>query len=243
MLSEFRSCAVPFARNPFDELFASVRFEDTGQGRQGAVLVRPDDAGVPLVRTTTRYQRPAQTFRPVHLRLAEQLGRFDNALVECYASAYATMGSHSDQALDLAHGSTIAVFSCYRDPAQPPRKLLVESKEVAGRTFEVPLTHLTAVVFSLDTNRRHRHRIVLDAPGRRLDNRWLGFTFRTSATRVRWRDGRAELADGTPLTLADDDQRSEFYRLRGRENRELDFAYPRITYTLSESDLSPPDEL
>ena len=43
------------------------------------------------------------------------------------------------------------------------------------------------------------------------------------------------------LTLADDDQRREFYHLRSRENNETDFAYPRLTYTISESDLMPPE--
>ena len=44
----------------------------------------------------------------------------------------------------------------------------------------------------------------------------------------------------TRLTLADDEQRREFYRLRRRENNETDFTYPRMTYTISESDLMPP---
>ncbi|KAB2389984.1 hypothetical protein F9B16_01700 [Actinomadura montaniterrae] len=46
--------------------------------------------------------------------------------------------------------------------------------------------------------------------------------------------------EGARLTLADDEQRREFYRLRRRENNETDFAYPLLTYTVSESDLMPP---
>lgn len=39
---------------------------------------------------------------------------------------------------------------------------------------------------------------------------------------------------------ADEEQRSEFYRLRRRENKETDFVYPPLTYTVSDSDLVPP---
>ena len=73
------------------------------------------------------------------------------------------------------------------------------------------------------------------------ENPWLGLTFRTSKTIVRHRDGRAHFHDGTRLTLADDEQRRELYRLRHRENNEVDFSYPRISYTVSESDLMPPE--
>ncbi|MEU9718688.1 hypothetical protein [Streptomyces sp. NPDC047976] len=234
----------------FAELFASVRWEDVGKGRQGAVLTRPDESGgVPLVRTTTRYGSPAQRFRPVHERLArrirEQLALpagFNNALIENYTDAYRTMGGHSDQALDLADGSFIALYSCYRDPdAGPPRKLMFEAKGEGGEAFEVPLVHNGVVAFSVGTNRRYRHRIVLDAAApAAADNRWLGVTFRTSKTLVRFRDGHAHLPGGARLVPADEDQSREFYRMRRRENHETDFSYPPLTCTVSESDLVPP---
>lgn len=235
--------------NPFEELLASIRWEDVGTGRQGAVLTRIDEAGgVPVVRTT-RYRTPPQPFRPVHERLARRIQEvaslpvgFNNALIETYTNAYTTMGGHSDQALDLADGSFIALFSCYEHPerADPPRKLLVESKG-GGEGAAITLAHNSVVVFSVDANRRLRHKIVLNASARAPENRWLGVTFRTSKTVVRFRDGRAYLPDGAPLTPADDEQRREFYKLRRRENDEADFTYPRITYTVSESDLMPPD--
>src|SRR3954452_690723 len=164
MTGWIRSYALPTEGNLFEELLASVRFEDVGKGRQGAVLVKIDETrGVPLVRTTTRYGAAAQRFRPVHERLAQQIQQsaslpagFNNALIENYTNAYATMGSHSDQALDLADGSSIALFSCYERPemAKPPRKLLVEPKGSGGDSVEVPLTHNSVVVFSVDANRR-----------------------------------------------------------------------------------------
>nr|WP_285545422.1 alpha-ketoglutarate-dependent dioxygenase AlkB [Streptomyces lavendulae] len=241
--------ALPAGEDLFAELFASVRWEDVGRGRQGAVLTRPDESGgVPLVRTTTRYGSPAQRFRPVHERLArrirEQLALpagFNNALIENYTDAYRTMGAHSDQALDLADGSFIALYSCYRDPDPgPPRKLVFEGKGDGGEGFEVPLVHNGVVAFSVGTNRRYRHRIVLDAPGPASDNRWLGVTFRTSKTLVRFRDGHAHLPGGACLVPADEDQSREFHRMRRRENHETDFAYPPLAYTVSGSDLVPP---
>ncbi|RAG84335.1 hypothetical protein DN069_17790 [Streptacidiphilus pinicola] len=247
---EILSCALPTEESLFAELSASVRWEVVGKGRLGATLTKVDEAGgVPLVRTTTRYGSPAQRFRGVHERLAQRIQEcagipvgFNNALIESYTNAYTTMGSHSDQALDLADESFIAVFSCYQHPeVGPPRKLIVESKGAEGETFDVPLAHDTVVTFSVESNRRLRHKIVLDAPGGAADNQWLGVTFRTSKTLVRFRDGQAHLPQGARLTSADDEQRQEFYRLRRRENSETDFVYPPLSYTISDSDLMPPD--
>ncbi|POM27475.1 hypothetical protein BTM25_18900 [Actinomadura rubteroloni] len=245
---EVVSYDLPTEENLFTELSASVRWEDVGKGRRGAVLTRTDADGVPLVRTTTRYNAPAQRFREVHERLAQQIQEhaalpvgLNNALIENYTNAYRKMGGHSDQSLDLAEGSFIAVFTCYRHPeAGPPRKLIFEPKESDGETFEVSLAHNSVVVFSVDTNRRLKHKIVLDAPVQAAENEWLGVTFRTSKTLVHFRDGHPHLPEGVRLTLADDEQQHEFYRLRRRENNETDFVYPPLTCTISASDLMPP---
>lgn len=246
---EILSCTVPTEEDLFAELSTSARLEDVGKGRRGAVLTRIDaSGGVPLVRTTTRYGSPTQRFRAVHERLARRIEEraglsvdFNNALIESYTNAYTTMGLHSDQALDLADDSFIAVFSCYEHPgASPPRKLVFEPKKSEGEKFEIPLTQNGVVVFSVDANRRLRHKIVLDAPGRTADNQWLGVTLRTSKTFLRFRDGQAYLPQGERLVSADDEQSREFYRLRRRENKETEFVYPPLTYTVSESDLMPP---
>ncbi|GAA5134637.1 alpha-ketoglutarate-dependent dioxygenase AlkB family protein [Pseudonocardia adelaidensis] len=246
----FPTYNVPTPGNLFAELSASARTEDLGKGRRGAVLVVADGLrGVPIVRTTTAYTLPAQCFRPIHSTLAQQIRAraslavpFNNALLEIYTRAYPKMGAHSDQALDLDDAGVIALFSCYERPeAEPSRRLMVESKEPGEPSFVIPLLHGQVVVFSADTNRRFRHRIVLDPETADPDNRWLGITFRTSKTYVHVRDGRPHLADGTPLTLADKEDRHEFLRLRRRENQEIDFVYPRVTYTMSPSDLWPPE--
>ncbi|MFG2874532.1 hypothetical protein ACGFYU_05870 [Streptomyces sp. NPDC048337] len=240
---------LPTDENLFAELFASVRWEDVGKGRRGATLTKVDEAGgVALVRTTTRYGSPPQRFRAVHERLAQQIQEraaipvgFNNALIESYTNAYTTMGSHSDQALDLANESFIALFSCYQHPdAIQRRKLIFESKEPGGDRFEIPLAHNSIVAFSVASNRQLRHKIVLDISVQAEDNQWLGVTFRTSKTLVRFRDGHAYLPQGARLMSADDEQRREYYQLRRRENQESDFIYPLLTYTISESDLMLP---
>lgn len=249
-MGEMRSYTLHTDGNLFDELLTSVRFEAVGKGRQGAVLIKIDKTGsIPIVRTTTRYNAPAQRFQSVHDQLAQQIQAraslaigFNNALIENYTNAYTTMGSHSDQALDLAPESLIAVFSCYKHPesANPSRKLRVELKESCSDNIDIPLTHNSVVLFDLDTNRRLKHKIVLDRSVQMSENQWLGITFRTSKTLVRFRDDYPYFLDDTRLTLANDEQRQEFYHLRHRENNEMDFTYPRITYTISESDMMPP---
>ncbi|MGW5437801.1 alpha-ketoglutarate-dependent dioxygenase AlkB [Nocardia asteroides] len=243
-----RVFALPGTADLYTELSTSVRWEDLGKGRRGATLTKPDEAGgVPLVRTTTRYGHPAQLFQPVHENLARRIQAraglavgFNTALIERYTNAYVTMGAHSDQALDLSEESSIAVYSCYRDPvADAPRRLVFDAK-ASGEKFDIPLNHHSVVVFSVATNRLLKHKIVLDGPARGTDNEWLGVTFRTAKTLIRFRDGHPHLGPGSRLTLADDDQRAEFYRLRRSENDESDFRYPPLTYTVSASDLLPP---
>jgi hypothetical protein len=247
---EFRSYQLPAADPPFVELMASVQFDDVAKGRRATVLVKGGDPGgdpgaIPIVRTTTPYRAAAQRFGAIHDRLAQQIRRIaslscdvNNALVEHYTNAYATMKRHSDQALDLAPGSSIAIYSCYRDPRAPSRRLVVKAKEPDGPAFELPLAHGSVVVFDLDTNRRFTHTIALSANA--AENDWLGITFRTSKTFVRFVDGHPHLSSGARLTIASDEQRRELFQLRRRENEELDFTYPPISYTISESDLRPP---
>ena len=163
--------------------------------------------------TTSSSPPPPPTTTTSSPPLSSSSSCFNNALIECYTNDYTTMGAHSDQALDLAEGSTIAVYTCYRYPERakrPPRKLVIESKELGGdvdgsgrRCFEIPLIHNSVVLFSLDTNRRFRHKIILDTTHRSLstssatssagrrcaqveENEWLGMTLRTSKTFVQF---------------------------------------------------------
>jgi len=214
-------------------------------------LVKPHSTrGVPIVRTTTKYNAPAFCFQNVHTRLAEQIQKsaslpaeLNNALIETYTNAYTTMGFHSDQDLDLEDETDVAVFSCYKHPElarTAPRKLIVESKEANGGRFEIPMAHNSVVVFSHATNRRFKHKIVLDTASKPADNEWLGVTFRTSKTFVKSINGKPHFEDGTPLTKATAEQQREFYSLRSQENASIGFEYSPLSYTISDSDLMPP---
>eukprot|EP00039_Didymoeca_costata_P023834 m.8485 g.8485 ORF g.8485 m.8485 type:complete len:708 (+) comp3907_c0_seq1:268-2391(+) len=249
---EFRCIAIPHDQNLFQELLTSVKFEAVIKGRQGTVIVdQHKELGTPIVRTTTKYFDPAQTFQPVHRELAQRIKTagdlpfdFNNALVERYQNLYAKMGAHSDQAQDLAEGSHIGVFSCYKFPElakTPPRKLVVEAKDPDGPKFEIPMAHNTAVVWSLETNRKYRHKIVLDTDSQPPENEWLGVTFRTSSSYVTIdKDKGVACLNGFELTLADHKRRQEFFQLRSQENKETDFEWPLLTYSISPSDLMPP---
>lgn len=265
---DFTSFMVPSissADNLFDELASSISFEYAGKGRLGAVLVKGDATrGTPIVRTTTQYTSPAFCFQSIHSELAQHIQNliisssstsiplfdFNNALIEKYTNSYTTMGFHSDQALDLAEGSCIAVFSCYKYPDQrqgSSRKLVIESKDPnGGQSFEVPLRHHSVVVFSVDTNKLFKHKIVLDHSAEPCqDQEWLGITFRTSKTFVQYKEGKVgELSvyfeDGSPLNVADEKQRKAFYKLRREENEQTDFVYPTVAYTISDSDVLLP---
>jgi len=247
----------------YSELLKSAVMEDVCKGRKGAVLVKPDELrGVPIVRTTTKYHRPAQCFKPVHDRLTEQIQeqiqrsasslpgfRFNNALIEHYDEGYATMGFHSDQALDLEEDSYIALFSCYKNPSaladtnSAPRKLIVQSKEGTGpkEPTEIPMLHNSVIIFSMETNKTFQHKIVLDSTAEGgADNPWIGVTFRVSKTFVRFNGGEVFFQDGTPLRLANRQQSQEFFRQRKLENRQESFRYENIDFTISKSDLVLP---
>jgi len=236
--------------NLFNDLYSSVKFEILGKGRVGTVLVKPDGVrGVPIVRTTTNFSQPAICFGEIHDRLVTQIqaagsleGGFNNALIESYTNDYTKMGFHTDLALDLEPDSHIALYSCYKDQESTmrPRSLIVESKDEAKNKLEIPLTHDSVVIFSVDSNQKTRHKIILSHAKKGDGNPWLGITFRRSATYVQHQEESVQFENGTPLTLADDNQKRAFFPLRRRENREVDFSYPTISYTISESDLMPP---
>jgi len=245
----FRQYALDVDGELFAKLSSAAPLEPVAKGRIGGVLVDVSDArGTPLVRTTTSYTQAAAALSTAHCAVADKIRDvaslptpFNNALVEVYDNASFKMGMHSDQALDLVEGSVIALFSCYEDPhaRAPLRRLVVQSKG-GGDAVDIPLPHGSVVVFDVDTNRRFKHKIVLDVGQQPLENRWLGITFRTSKTFIRHGADGPVFADGAPLTLAGDDERQRFVRLRRRENCEPDFVYPRLTTTLSAGDLLPP---
>ena len=251
----FISFVLDLKPGTFERFQKGVNFEDVTKGRKGNHLVDATERGVPIVRTTTQYTKPAHRFSEAHHELVDAIldaapldvSRFNNALIEVYDRAYYKMGYHSDQALDLARGSCIALYSCYENPESRAalRTLKVKDK-VSNEEHSILLEHNSVVLFSLETNTAHAHKIVLDPvpspSSSEPDNRWLGITFRRSETFVRFEDGRPMLENGEQFLLADEDQRKAFYRLRGQENRSMDFDYPALDYTINAADLLEPIE-
>lgn len=257
----FYQLKLPLANDFFPELSSSIDFEEVGKGRLGNHLVKTGDAGIPLVRTTSKYDKPAHQFSDTHDLIANSIISaakniaelqnasiaFNNALIEIYNKDYFKMGYHSDQVLDLAGDSYVALFSCYERPTEvsPPflRRLKVKNK-ITNEIHEFLLANNSVILFPLSTNSKYHHKIVLDASTNQKDllpdNRWLGITFRQSKTFIHFQNNLPYFANGDALKLANEDQQREFYSLRSKENKSLDFDYPSITYTLSNSDILLP---
>jgi hypothetical protein len=221
----FEKFILDIQHNIFDQLASASQFEDVNSGRTGTTLIDYQEGIIPLVRTTTKYTKPNQSFSPIHYDLIEKIKlasnkqvTFNNALAEIYTDDYRSMGYHSDQALDLASDSYICVFSCYDNPTDLVRKLIIKNK-ITDKSSEISLDHNSIVLFSTSTNREHLHKIVLDVQelsrsvskstvnqpqsSKRVSKsthksqkniststqtKWLGITFRLSKTFIKFDD-------------------------------------------------------
>lgn len=259
--SGFYKIALPLEKNLFTELFHSIDFESLAKGRLGNNLVRVDGKGVPIVRTTTKYNIPAHNFSAVHNIIVDCINNaitntnlydipipyFNNALIEVYDCSYSKMKYHSDQSLDLAADSYIGLFSCYAQPdklsEQDLRRLMIKDK-ITNEESEISLTHNSVTLFSLEMNAKFLHKIVVkpmpDLKQMVSDNKWLGITFRKSKTYIQFNDNLPHFSNGDQLELANEGQESEFFKLRGQENKIINFVYPYLTYTLSVGDMLIP---
>lgn len=257
----FHKITLGLKTNLFNELLSVTTFESIAKGRIGNHLVNVDDNGIPIVRTTTKYNIPAHNFSTIHHMIVECINDtirkdnltgvpapyFNNALVEVYDANYSKMNYHSDQSLDLDNDSYIGLFSCYEKPdelsEQHIRKLKIRDK-VSNEEFEYSLTHNSVILFSTATNTKFLHKIVLDAvPNSKplaADNKWLGITFRKSKTYIQFENNLPHFSNGKLLELANKEQETAFYKLRGEENRNLNFVYPDLTYTVNVADTMKP---
>ena len=224
----------------FTELSTTTQFEPITKGRNGAVLVNVQDGVIPIVRTTTIYKNPAQKFLPIHHTIIQEIStitglplKFNNILSEIYGHTYHTMNYHSDQALDL--DSYICIFSCYSTPHTKTLRTLKLKEKATNKLSEIILDHNSCILFSMTDNTNFLHKIILDRPGTDL---WLGLTFRWSKTYIRFINGLPYF-NGTDslLRLATEEEKKQFYKLRGEENRSIEYTYPELDYTISESDL------
>jgi hypothetical protein len=235
--------------NLFDELLTSTEFDDVIKGRQGAVLVDYKNEIAPIVRTTTSYNNSAQRFLPIHYDIISKIKEkfkdvkdlyLNNALIEVYESIYYKMGFHTDQSLDLKKDSYICLFSCYENETIPKdvRKLQIKNK-TTKEVSEVSLDHNSVVLFSTSTNQEHVHKIVLDQNSKST-NRWLGITFRLSDTFIKFNEGVPYIYPSDKvLRMATTNDKKEFYKHKSSENSNSEYEYPKLEYTISESDIMP----
>lgn len=230
--------------NLFNDLSTSVDFEDITIGRKGAILIDNNNNLIPIVRTTTNYNKPAQKFKDIHHKLIDMIRKvsnndnlkFNNAMIELYDSRYKKMGYHTDQSLDLEDNSYICIFSCYDDiPATEIRKLKVKNK-LSNNEFEFSLEHNSLIIFSTETNKKHQHKIILDKST--VNKKWLGITFRLSKTYIKFDNNIPYFyPDNIILKMATDEERKQFMKLKGLENSNVEYTYPKIAYTISSNDL------
>jgi len=233
----------------FEELEKSSVFEPVAKGRKTAnVYMEEKDGLIPIVRTTTCYKNPLQKMKPRHVEIVHKINeqypnqvyRSNNAMIEVYTQPYTKMGWHSDQALDLYPYSYIGVFVCCNNPnSTNPPLLLVKPKDGNdGSVQEIPMNHHSAIVFSTEFNSTHLHRITLQCSPR---EEWMFITFRYSLRLIYFKNEIPYFdRDDTPLVLANETQKKEFYREKKMENTNSRWEYIPISYTVSPSDLIHP---
>lgn len=223
---------------------ACSKFENITEARKGAILVDYKDNKIPIVRTTTIYNDPVQLFQPIHYDIIQKIKdiamkndlEFNNAMVEIYEPKYYKMGFHSDQALDLANDSYICLFSCYEHNNLTNIRTLEIKEKGTNINYMIDLTHNSIVLFSLETNSRYLHKIILNKAT--TNNKWLGITFRLSKTFIYFINEIPYFYNTIArLQIATDNQKKDFYKCRSEENKSIQYVYSDIYYTISPSDL------
>jgi hypothetical protein len=245
MQNHFLQFKLNYPENLFTQLSESADFENITKDRLGANLVDYQNGLIPIVRTTTSYHKSNQKFLPIHCDIIESIKKasnindlnFNNAMIEIYSLKYRTMNFHTDQSLDLEDNSYICIFSCYDKIPDFTRKLVIKNK-LTNELSEVSLEHNSIVLFSTKTNKQFVHKIILDQF--KLDNRWLGITFRLSKTFIKFINEIPYFcSNNKTLKLVNKDQLIEFRKYKHDENLQIDFSYPEIDYTISVGDLIP----
>ena len=253
----FKKYVLDLDYNAFATLSMITKFEDICKGRKRAILVNCKDGFtpqvplVPIMRTTTIYKEPAQKFLPIHYDIMDQIKKkfkediqFNNAMIEIYDPRYRKMGFHTDQSLDLAEDSYICIFSCYENDSNNKndiRKLVIQNKSTKELS-EILMENNSIVLFSTSVNHEHVHKIILDS--NKSTNRWLGLTLRLSKTFVKFVDEVPyfyfnKMLKNKVLRIANENEKKEFLKLKGKENSEIGYIYPEIDYTISTSDMLP----
>jgi hypothetical protein len=263
ILKDFQLINLQLQSDIFSQLYNSVQLEALSRGRFGNYLVDKNKFGIPIVRTTAQYTIPPEFFKPIHKNIIECINEkitinksgknsknrknhFNHALIEIYENTYCKMNYHSDQALDLDPNSYIALFTCYENPdilsENQLRKLKVKDK-FTGDENEIVLSNNSVVLFSVQTNAKFKHKIVLEGRYKNnntVENRCLGITFRCSKTLINFVNNKPFFNTGQQLVMANEIQSKEFYTFKSQENNQVNFIYPSINYTLNSADFLQP---
>jgi hypothetical protein len=244
----FSKSILDIKEDTFKECSKSINVEDVVMGRKGTVLVDCDNDIIPIVRTTTIYNEPVQNLSPFHYDIINKIKEnfqnldieFNNALIEIYDSKYRKMKFHTDQSLDLEEDSYICLFSCYENMSnniEDMRKLKIKNK-ITNECSEFLLENNSVILFSTLYNHKYLHKIILES--HKAQNRWLGITFRLSKTFIKFINNNPHMCHNDEiLRIASDEEKTEFYKHKGIENKEDEYTYPEINYTISASDQMP----
>lgn len=231
----------------YESLQKGCNFENVANGRKGAIIVRPMDGTVPIIRSTTEYKLPATIFSETIDNLIKKIKEtvtienieFNNAMVEVYNNKYKSMGYHSDLSLDLSDNSYICIFSYYNNghKTRSIRKLVSRNKEQLNKESYIKMNHNSLIVFNTQFNENFQHKIILDQNFEN-DDEWLGITLRLSKTYIKFVNERPYFSSNDEeLVIADHENLKEFRTFRTIENKTKSFKYPKINYTISISDL------
>jgi len=229
----------------FDELIKEIEFEHITSGRNAAILIDINNNLIPIIRSTTKYNKPAQKFLPIHYILIQNICnllncKFNNAMFEIYDTSYRKMKFHTDQALDLESHSIICIFSCYSDFVEKKylRKLFIKNKSTSEQS-ELLLENNSIISFSTDINKNYVHKIILLC-SEKNNIKWLGITLRLSKTYTKFINEIPYFShNDKQLKLATDNEKKQLIIYKYKENNSINFVYPEIDYTLSLSDLMP----
>ncbi|MGB0869554.1 MAG: hypothetical protein ACPGSD_08140 [Flavobacteriales bacterium] len=253
MTNIFHEIQLDLGKNPFQELSQQTHFEHIGKGRLGNQLIEMENNKIPIIRSTAKFTTPYNVFTTLHHKIIDLASskfkekgiehvHFNNALIEIYEDEYRKMKYHSDHRLDLDSDSYIGLFSCYENEQEVTvdhvRKLKVKHKACQTES-EILLWPNSFVLFSTQANSQYHHKIVKDfvQPTKKTSkNKWLGITFRLSKTFIEFKNNKPYFENGTELVKPDEESEKAFYQLRGADNRNIEFDYPEINFSINPAD-------
>ena len=200
----------------FEEILKSVELEDLGPGRKGAVLCRDHRFQRVFMRSTAKFQKPAQSFTPLHYALSYGLNA-NYAIVEVYEASYRRMRFHTDAALDLVPCSDIGIYTCYEDPTDIRQLILRKKNTKQVECFN--LNHHQLFILNYMTNAMCAHKVT----GNKA-SKCIVITFYQSK-------------NYKAMRLATKEETQQFYDYKFLENTQNGFVYPPLDYTLSPGDM------